>query len=207
MNEWRKKLTVHICDSNPDYCPASSPTTTPVPDVSWERDAGERKATDWSVKTCVRNWFGSSLRLVIALVVLTSTMSCWSVVMTGRDFENRMPPSTSKACAMRLQSSPDSTSGRHIVWRERGKVRVASSLRSEKFSKQFKRTNCWAVRKIHEHYSPFSLSNFSLPRFRCRFFTVIMATVKSAITTPAFTSFVHCMRFHIAFKRERTRDL
>ena len=50
---WVVKLTVHIGDSNLDYCLASILMTSQAPDanVNWERDAGERKATSWSVKT------------------------------------------------------------------------------------------------------------------------------------------------------------
>lgn len=59
---------------------------------------------------------------------LTSIVSCLSVATTGKDFWSQMQLNTSRACAMTLQSSQDSTSDRRIVWREMDRVRVALSL-------------------------------------------------------------------------------
>lgn len=52
---WLCKLTVHICDSILDYYLVSNPTKISATDanVNWERDAGELKATGWSVKTYI----------------------------------------------------------------------------------------------------------------------------------------------------------
>lgn len=104
--------------------------SAPDANANWERDAGERKATGWLVKTCVRsNRWLNVIRGEERLLCLTLRVSCWWVVTTGKDFESQTPLSTSRACATTLQSSLDSTSDRHIVWREMDTELDALSLR------------------------------------------------------------------------------
>lgn len=65
---------------------------------------------------------------------LTLKVSCLMVVTRGKDFGSQMQLSTLKAYAMKPLSSPDSTSGRHIVWREMDTVLDALDLRKQKKS-------------------------------------------------------------------------
>lgn len=146
------KLTVHIGDSSHDYHLASILMTTLVPDenANWERDAGERKATNWLVKTWRRKKIvGSNVLKFQFRHRLTLKVSCWLVVTRGKDFGNQMQLSTLKAYAMKLLSSPDSTSGRHIVWREMDTVLDALDLRKQQ-------------QKVYENLS--SAPNYKLSR-------------------------------------------
>jgi hypothetical protein len=70
------------------------------------------------------------LKFLVGLLsqVFTSIESCLLVATKGMDFESPTPLSTSTACARTLRSSPDSASGRHIVWREMDTVRDALNL-------------------------------------------------------------------------------